>query len=158
MTPARSGGTCVPALATQHLEVRIMDVCTDTDDAASLAALTVCIMRMLYRLRKNNQRWRTYARMLVTENRWRAMRYGPDEGLIDFGKGEIVPFSVLLDELIDLVEDDAGALDCTSQVRRARTILERGTSAHRQLMTYKMAVSSGMDRQEASACRRRHVD
>ena len=138
-----------PSARYPTLEVRIMDVCTDTDDAASLAALTVCIMRMLYRLRKNNQRWRTYARMLVTENRWRAMRYGPDEGLIDFGKGEIVPFSVLLDELIDLVEDDAGALDCTSQVRRARTILERGTSAHRQLMTYKMAVSSGMDRQEA---------
>ena len=126
-----------------------MDVCTDTDDAVCLAALTVCIMRMLYRLRKNNQRWRTYARMLVTENRWRAMRYGPDEGLIDFGKGEIVPFGVLLDELIDLIEDDAEALNCSSQIRQARTILERGTSAHRQLMTYEKAVRSGMDRHEA---------
>ncbi|MGI9263116.1 MAG: carboxylate-amine ligase, partial [Woeseiaceae bacterium] len=45
------------------LEARIMDVCTLLDDAISLAALLVCIMRMLYRLRTKNQRWRTYTPM-----------------------------------------------------------------------------------------------
>ena len=138
-----------PSARYPTLEARIMDVCTDLDDAACLAALAVCIMRMLYRLRKNNQRWRAYARMLVTENRWRAMRYGPDEGLIDFGKSEIVPFGVLLEELIELTEEDAEALDCVREVMHARTILERGTSAHRQLMRYEQAIRSGLDRQEA---------
>ena len=138
-----------PSARYPTLEARIMDVCTDLDDAACLAALAVCIMRMLYRLRKNNQRWRAYARMLVTENRWRAMRYGPDEGLIDFGKSEIVPFGELLEELIELTEEDAEALDCAREVAHARTILARGTSAHRQLASYEQALGSGLDRQEA---------
>ena len=131
------------------LEARIMDVCTDLDDAVCIAALAICIMRMLYRLRKNNQRWRTYARMLVMENRWRAMRYGPDEGLIDFGKSEIVPFNALLEELIELTEEDAEALDCAGEVAYTRSILVRGTSAHRQLITYQQALHSGLDRQQA---------
>lgn len=138
-----------PSARYPTLEARIMDVCTDLDDAACLAALTVCIMRMLYRLRKNNQRWRAYARMLVTENRWRAMRYGPDEGLIDFGKSEIVPFDALLEEMIELIMEDAEALDCAREVVHARTILARGTSAHRQLVTYEQALRSGLDRREA---------
>ena len=138
-----------PSARYPTLEARIMDVCTSLDDAACIAALTVCIMRMLYRLRKNNQRWRAYARMLVTENRWRAMRYGPDEGLIDFGKSEIVPFDVLLEELIELVEEDADALDCTAELVHARAILTRGTSAHRQLVAYERALRLGMDKQKA---------
>ena len=138
-----------PSARYPTLETRIMDVCTDLDDAACLAALTVCLMRMLYRLRKDNQRWRAYSRMLVSENRWRAMRYGPDEGLIDFGRGEIVPFAALLDELLELVEEDAAALDCAAEVAHTRTILERGTSAHRQVRAYQQAVNSGMDRQKA---------
>ncbi len=138
-----------PSARYPTLEARIMDVCTSLDDAACIAALTVCIMRMLYRLRKNNQRWRAYAQMLVTENRWRAMRYGPDEGLIDFGKSEIVPFDVLLEELIELVEEDADVLDCTAELVHARTILTRGTSAHRQLVAYERALRLGMDKQKA---------
>ena len=48
---------------------------------------------MLWRLRRENQRWRVYPHMLVNENRWRAQRYGFDEGLVDFGKGEVVPYA-----------------------------------------------------------------
>ena len=138
-----------PSARYPTLETRIMDVCTDLDDAACLAALTVCLMRMLYRLRKDNQRWRAYSRMLVSENRWRAMRYGPDEGLIDFGRGEVVPFATLLEELLELVEEDAAALGCVAEVAHARTILERGTSAHRQVRAYEQALGAGMSKQEA---------
>ena len=138
-----------PSARYPTLETRIMDVCTDLDDAACLAAFVVCIIRMLYRLRKDNQRWRTYARMLVAENRWRAMRYGADEGLIDFGKGEIVPFHTLLEEMIQLVEEDAEALGCAAEVAHARTILERGTSAHRQVRAYEQALGAGMSKHEA---------
>lgn len=138
-----------PSARYPTLETRVMDVCTNLDDAACLAALVVCIMRMLYRLRKNNQRWRAYSRMLIAENRWRAMRYGPDEGLIDFGRGEIVPFAELLEELMQLVEEDAVALDCAAELVHARAILERGTSAHRQVRVYEQAINAGMGRQEA---------
>ncbi len=125
------------------LETRIMDVCTRMDDAISLAALLVCQMRMLYRLRLANQRWRIYTPMLIRENRWRAMRYSFDEGLIDLAKGRVVPFPELLDELLELVAEDAEALGCEEELADVRNILTRGTSAHRQLKTYEQAQAAG---------------
>jgi carboxylate-amine ligase len=131
------------------LETRIMDVCTSIDDAIALAALNVCILRMLYRLRRNNQRWRIYADMLLNENRWRAMRYSCDEGLLDFAKGELVPFADLLEEMLELVREDAETMGCTADIVHARTILKRGTSAHRQVKVFDEARASGASEREA---------
>ncbi len=131
------------------LEVRIADVCTRLDDAVTIAALVVCILRMLYRLRCENQRWRLYAPMLLMENRWRAMRYSFDEGLIDLAKGVVVPHADLVDELLDLVRKDAEDLGCLPDVERARDILTRGTSAHRQIRAYETALSDGASEAEA---------
>lgn len=125
------------------IETRVMDVCTRLEDAVALAALLVCIMRMLYRLRLHNQRWRMYTPMLVRENRWRAMRYSFDEGMIDFAKGKIVPFEQLLDEILELTYEDARALNCEREVASVRQILSRGTSAHRQLKAHELATASG---------------
>ncbi len=137
------------------LETRIMDVCTRIDDAIALTAMLVCIMRMLYRLRLANQRWRIYTPMLIRENRWRAMRYSFDEGLIDFAKGKLVPFEELIDEVLYLVAEDAEALGCVEEIASVRTILQRGTSAHRQRKTYELAEAAGCSREE---CLRKVVD
>jgi len=131
------------------LETRIMDVCTSVDDAIALAALNVCVLRMLYRLRRKNQRWRIYAGMLVNENRWRAMRYSFDEGLLDFAKGELVPFAELLEEMLELVREDAETMGCTADVAHARTIMKRGTSAHRQVKVFDEARARGASEREA---------
>jgi carboxylate-amine ligase len=131
------------------LETRIMDVCTRVDDTVALAALLVCILRMLYRLRRANQRWRQYTPMLIQENRWRAMRYSFDEGLIDLAKGEVVPFEGLLDELLSLVAEDAEALGCTEEINSLQHILQRGTSAHRQLKTYELEIAAGASKEDA---------
>ncbi len=131
------------------LEMRIADVCTNIDDAAAVAALFCCILRMLYRLKLKNQRWRHYASMLIAENRWRAQRYGIDEGLVDFGIGEIVPVSELIEEIIDLVSEDAEALQCQTELHHLRIILSRGTSAHRQRTVYHTALSQGLDKPAA---------
>jgi carboxylate-amine ligase len=131
------------------LETRIFDVCTSAEDAAALAALTLCILRMLYRLRLKNQRWRIYNQILLNENRWRAMRYGIDDRLLDLAKGELVPFGQLLEELLDLIEEDAEALDCQQQVASSREIIRRGTSAHRQVDAYATARDAGSSHEEA---------
>lgn len=131
------------------LETRIFDMCTRLDDAVCMAALNVCILRRLYRLRVDNQRWRRYNRMLLNENRWRAMRYGVDEGLLDLARGEIVPFNELLDEILAMVADDAEALDCTAEIGHARAILTDGTSAHRQVRVYEDALAAGAEQNEA---------
>jgi|TARA_Y100000310_G_scaffold262855_1_gene272677 carboxylate-amine ligase len=138
-----------PSARYPTLETRIMDVCTRLDDAVSLAAINLCITSMLYRLRRDNKRWRVYASMLINENRWRAMRYSFDEGLIDLAKGEVVPFKVLLDELLGLIAFDAETLECQTEVQSARDILRRGTSAHQQLSTYKSAMDQGASKDEA---------
>lgn len=138
-----------PSARYPTLETRIFDVCTNLDDAIGLAALTLCIMRMLYRLRVKNQRWRVYNPILLNENRWRAMRYGTDERMLDLAKGTLVPFSTLLDELLDVIGKDAEALNCVSEVQHLRTILDRGTSAHRQVEVFENAKRDGADQQEA---------
>ncbi len=132
-----------PSARYPTLETRVMDVCTRLEDTISLAAMLVCILRMLYRLRTRNQRWRIYTPMLIRENRWRAMRYSYDEGLIDFARGTVVPFDELLDEMLDLIVEDAEALGCEKEVAAVRGILERGTSAHRQLRDYEREQAAG---------------
>lgn len=89
--------------------------------------------------------------MLVKENRWRAQRYGTDEGLVDFGKGQIVPMADLVEELIALVRADAERLGCLAEVENVRNILRDGTSAHRQRRAYAKAVAAGADKTQALA-------
>ncbi|MBL6933555.1 MAG: carboxylate-amine ligase [Rhodospirillales bacterium] len=138
-----------PSSAFPTLEMRIADVCTQLEDTLSIAALFQCIIRMLYRLRRDNQRWRMYANMLINENRWRAQRYGLDEGLLDFGKETMVPSADLINELINIVAEDAEALNCTAEIERLHEIIENGTSAHRQLATYYQSIEEGNTKQEA---------
>ena len=131
------------------LEMRIPDLCTRVEDAVCIAALYRCWLRLLYRLRRSNQRWRRYPRLLIEENRWRAHRFGMDEGLIDFGRGEVVPYPDLIDEIIEFVREDAEHFGCVGEIEHARTIVARGTSAHWQLDTFHKAVAEGADEHEA---------
>ena len=138
-----------PSVRFPTLEMRISDICTRLEDTVCVAALYVSWLRMLYRLRSRNQRWRHYPRMFIAENRWRAQRYGIDQGLVDFGRGAVVDYPDLLDEMIGLCAEDAEALGCTAEIEHARRIVERGTSAHWQLRTYHDAVAGGADEREA---------
>ncbi len=138
-----------PSLRYPTLETRVMDCCTRMEDALSLAALIQCLVRMLHRLRRANQRWRTYSHLLLGENRWRAMRYSFDGGLLDLGSRQVVPFADLLEELIEVVREDAEALGCVAEVEGLRGIVERGTSAHRQVAVYEAARESGASESDA---------
>ncbi len=138
-----------PSVRFPTLEMRIADVCTRYQDGITVAAFYLCILRMLYRLKRSNQRWRRYSNILIQENRWRAQRYGFDEGLVDFGLGKVVDYADLLEELIELTWDDAEHFDCVAEMRQAREILKRGTSAHRQIAVYETALAAGADKREA---------
>src|SRR5262247_803209 len=131
------------------LEMRVTDVCTLVEDAVCVAALYLCILRMLYRLRRANQTWRTYPLFLLAENRWRAQRYGVDGTLFDLGKGELVAFRDLVDELLAMLSEDAAALGCSTELAHARTILARGTSADRQVAHFQAQLAAGATREAA---------
>ncbi len=124
------------------LEMRICDVPTRLDDTIAIAALYVCMVRLLTRLRRDNLSWRRYERFLINENRWRAQRYGCANGLIDFGRDAVVDFDTLLNEMIELVMPDAEALDCVDEVKSTRNILARGNSAFRQRQVFEAAMEN----------------
>ena len=115
----------------------------------TIAAVIQCLMRMLWRLKSLNQRWRIYDHFLVGENRWRAQRYGITKGLIDFGRGEVVPFADLVEELIALLAPDAQILGCTRELEGARDILATGNSAQRQRAVRDAALEAGASPDEA---------
>lgn len=138
-----------PSSRYSTLETRVFDCCTHLADTVCLAALNLSLVRMLYRLRRENRSWRRYPRMLIAENRWRAMRFGSDASLLDLARGELRPFAELVEELLSIVREDAVALDCLAETEHARVILKRGTSAHQQMEVYQTARNQGATDGEA---------
>ena len=138
-----------PSARYPTLEMRASDICTSIDDAMTIAAFYRSLLAMLYERRLDNQRWRIYSRMLINENLWRAQRYGTSESLIDFGRGMLVPYPELVDEMIELVRPAAEDLGCVAEIEHASEIVGRGTSADRQLEVYHLALAQGASEEKA---------
>lgn len=138
-----------PHLKFGTLEIRIADICTKVDEAVCLAALIQALAAKLIKLRQQNQSWRTYRQHHIVENKWRAMRYGIEGKLIDFGKMEEVPMRFLAVELMELVDDVVDELGSREDVAYLDTILKHGTSADRQIRVYNQKLSQGSSEQEA---------
>ncbi len=118
------------------IEVRICDLCTKVDEAVAIAALTQAIFVKIYKLFTQNMTFRVYRRALINENKWRAVRYGLDGELIDFGKQQSIAARELLPELLEFVDDVVDDLGSRQAVEYVNTILKEGTSADRQLATF----------------------
>ncbi len=119
------------------LEFRTCDICTTVDEAICLTALVLGIVGKLVKLRRGNQSWRIYRHHLITENKWRAVRYGIDGQLIDCGKRTEVPLRFLAVELLDFIDDVVDELQIRDEVALVHVILEEGTSADRQLNVFR---------------------
>jgi carboxylate-amine ligase len=119
------------------LEFRVCDIPTRVDDTIAIAALFQAIVAKLNKLIDKNLGFRLYRRMLIQENKWRAVRYGLDGKLIDFGKQTEVPVRDLVLELLEFVDDVVDDLDSRKEIEHVHKILERGTSADRQLQVYR---------------------
>ncbi|HEY0171111.1 MAG TPA: carboxylate-amine ligase [Pyrinomonadaceae bacterium] len=114
------------------LEFRICDIPTRVDDTVALTALFQAIVARLDKLIDKNLGFRLYRRMLIQENKWRAVRYGLEGNMIDFGKQKEVPTRDLIRELLEFVDPVLDELDSRREVEHVHTILERGTSADEQ--------------------------
>ena len=128
---------CRPHPHFPTLEFRICDIPTRVDDTIAIAALFQAIVAKLYVLIDKNLGFRLYRRMLIQENKWRAVRWGLDGKMIDFGKQKEVPTRDLILELLEFVDDVLDPLDSRKEVEHIHTILERGTSADEQLRVYR---------------------
>ena len=128
---------CRPHPFFPTLEFRICDIPTRVDDTVAIAGLFQAIVAKLTRLIEKNLGFRLYRRMLIQENKWRAVRYGLDGMMIDFGKQKEVPTKDLIRELLEFVDDVLDDLGSRKEVEHIHTILDRGTSADEQLRVYK---------------------
>ena len=119
------------------LEFRICDVCTRVDEAVCIAAILQALIAKLWKMRRDNTTFRIYSADLIDENKWRAVRYGLDGKLIDFGKQREMPARDLIRELIEwFIGDMVDELGTRKEVEYAYKILAEGSSADRQLAVY----------------------
>jgi glutamate---cysteine ligase / carboxylate-amine ligase len=120
------------------LEFRMLDICTRVDEAVCLAAILQAIIAKLWKMRRDNTTFRVYPSDLIEENKWRAVRYGLDGQLIDFGKQQELPARQLILELVEwFIEDVVDELGTRNEVEYVYRILEEGSSADRQLATFR---------------------
>ncbi len=119
------------------LEFRVCDVSTRIEEAVCLAAIFQAIVAKLWKLRRDNMTFRVYPHDLIEENKWRAVRYGLDGKLIDFGKQQELPARELIREMIEwFIGDVVDELGSRKEIEYAYHILQEGSSADRQLATF----------------------
>ncbi len=118
------------------IEIRICDIPLRVDETIALAALIQATAATLWRLHARNVDYRQYSRALLMENKWRAVRYGLDGMLIDFGREKEVPERDLIHEYLSFVSDMADELGSRDEMGYIRRILETGTGADRQLKVF----------------------
>jgi carboxylate-amine ligase len=119
------------------LEVRVCDIPMRLEETVAIAALIQATMAMLWKLYASNKSYRIYGRALISENKFRASRYGIDGKLIDFGKEEEVPTRELMLEYLALIDDVVDELGSREEINYIHQMLEMGTGADRQLHVYK---------------------
>jgi carboxylate-amine ligase len=126
-----------PHHAYPTLEFRVLDVCTRVDEAVCLAAILQAIVAKLWKLRRDNLTFRIYPTSMIEENKWRAVRFGLDGKLIDFGKQKELPARELISEILHwFVDDVVDELGSRADIDYAFEIMRRGSSADRQLETF----------------------
>ncbi|HYV44361.1 MAG TPA: carboxylate-amine ligase [Myxococcaceae bacterium] len=118
------------------VEIRICDMPTNMEHTVALVALVQALMAKLYLMYRRNTGWRRYMRALIEENKWRALRYGSDAKLIDFGMQMERPFPELMKEMVDLVEETTQIFGTADYMKTILRMATEGTSAHRQIEVY----------------------
>jgi carboxylate-amine ligase len=124
------------------LELRAPDACTNVDDTLAVAALYRSLVRHLVLNPGLNAQLSPVSRALIQENKWRAQRYGIHGSFVDEDRRVTVPIGQVLEEVIELVMEDAEALGCEADLARCLAIIERGTSADGQIAVWQSALSS----------------
>jgi carboxylate-amine ligase len=118
------------------IEFRICDAQSRVDDTVALAALMQAIVFKLQKLRRQNVTFRSYPKRLLDENRWRALRYGLDGKLIDFGRKCEVDERDLLHEVLEFIATEVEELGNQVEMAHIERIMHEGTGADRQLMVW----------------------
>jgi carboxylate-amine ligase len=121
----------------ETLEVRVCDIPMRLDETLAIAALIQATAAMLWKLHASNKSYRIYGRALISENKFRASRYGLDGKLIDFGKEEEVPEKKLMHEYLHMIDDVVDELGSRDEIDYIHEMLKMGSGADRQLRVFR---------------------
>jgi carboxylate-amine ligase len=119
------------------VEVRVCDIPLRAEESVAIAALIQATALTLWKLHESNQDFRQYSRALLMENKFRAVRYGLEGHLIDFGKQIEVPEKDLILEYLRFVDDAVEELGSRKAINTIFTMLQSGSGADRQLNVFR---------------------
>jgi carboxylate-amine ligase len=119
------------------VEVRICDIPLRAQESIAIAALIQATACKLWHLHEGNLDFRQYSRALLMENKFRAVRYGLDGHMIDFGKQHEFPTRALIHEYLAWVDDVLDELGSREEIGYIHTMLEQGSGADRQLKVFR---------------------
>jgi len=117
------------------VEVRVCDVPSSLEHVLSLTALIQCLVVALSREIDEGTYLHEYHPMMVQQNKWRAMRYGPSARLVDGPQMKPRSVQEIVDELVVLLTPIARDLNCEAELGSARD-LPAATGSARQLAIF----------------------
>ncbi len=125
-----------PRLGT--VEVRICDAVTRVEDAVAIAAYCQALVKLLSERFDEQAEIPSYHRILTSENKWLAARYGLEAPVMDLGSGRRnrVPIARVVRRTLAEIEPHARELGSERELEGILEILARGNSADRQLRIF----------------------
>ena len=125
-----------PRLGT--IEIRVCDGVTRVEDAVAIAAFCQALVKYYCELHAAGDVIPSYHRILTTENKWLAARYGLEAPVMDLatGRRNRVPLAQLVRRLLREVEPHARELGSERELEGIGDILARGNGADAQLRVW----------------------
>jgi carboxylate-amine ligase len=116
------------------VEIRVCDAVTRVEDAVALAAYCQCLVKMYSERHAVGAEIPSYHRILTTENKWLAARYGLQAPVMDLatGRRNRVPVAQLVRRTLKELEPHARELGCERELDGIAEILRKGNGADRQ--------------------------
>ena len=120
------------------IEVRVMDAISRVEDTTALAAYVQGLVKLYSDRYESGGRLPSYHRILTTENKWLAARYGLEAPVMDLvtGRRNRVPVAQLVRRALREIEPHARELGSERELEGVRDILDRGNGADRQLRVF----------------------
>ncbi|HET9437552.1 MAG TPA: YbdK family carboxylate-amine ligase, partial [Gaiellaceae bacterium] len=125
-----------PRLGT--IEIRICDAVTRVEDAVAIAAYCQAVVKQLCEAYEAGEEIPSYHRILTSENKWLAARYGLEAPVMDLATGSRnrLPVARLIRRTVADLRPHARELGSERELEGVLAILGRGSSADRQLRIY----------------------
>lgn len=122
-----------PRLGT--IEIRICDAVTRIEDAVAIAAYCQALVKQLCERYEAGEEIPSYHRILTSENKWLAARYGLEAPIMDLGSGRRnrIPVARLIRRTVAELRPHARELGSERELEGILDILAHGSSAERQL-------------------------